>query len=280
MPKILSENSYTIMGTHYMVNDLDAHTGGGTYAVAPTQFDERHEGYDARVRSVKLLMFQYKRPVQIQRGLRYYLNPLQIATLRARALPSRSECAYFCFPTLLYENDIARAVQNGTVMDQTLFVPARQMRPDFLRIVVEGGGIFCDAVAPEVRLNPEPWSQILARTIRCDRRLRYQVREGERFVKTPEGRAFDRVGELLQEASDRFARLVKMRDFEGLPGLLDSVGSGLLDATAEWASSSEIEALLDVWSSELEYRLARNRRVDLQTAGIRNAQFHRVHLRG
>ncbi len=57
----LSEFTFTAFTTHRVLDDLRQQYQSEPYAVAPTQFDERNLGYDARIQTQKILYFQYKR---------------------------------------------------------------------------------------------------------------------------------------------------------------------------------------------------------------------------
>ncbi len=281
MPKILSENSYTILATHQMLNDLGTAGAHLPYAVAPTQFDEQYLGYDARVMSVKLLMVQYKRPHKVAAGLRYYLNLLQVATLQVTGLAADHPSAYFCFPTLLFEKDLASAIQQGHFMDAMRFVPVENLLDAFKRILIRNDGrIYSDDPHDRREIQDEPWAKILDKIVRCSRGMIYLVRRDDVLVRTLEGRRFDSLQAGLREVSDLYEQMLGTNQpRREADELLDQLGRSYRSHHADRITASQLDRILEIWRPRIIEGFGAKLRIRFEHHQIRRSQFMRVPLK-
>jgi hypothetical protein len=273
--KSLSENTFTILTTHYILDDLAARGAVEPYAVSPTQFDEDWLGYDAMISQVKLLLIQYKRPYKLSKGIRFYLNPLQTITLFANANVRRG-VAYFCFPAILYEDNLATEIRAGTYFDNMYFVDVADMNPIYNRALISGGDIYLENSWGSQRVPREEWASIEEKLRKCRRGLPYLSRVHGQHVKTDEGKRFDQVRKDLTELTQKARDLSKdeEKEFESARSVTQSWSDiiGLRSRTVD--GGPWVEAL----ESLLLEPIAGQGAIDLVNGGIRSCQFVRSPL--
>jgi hypothetical protein len=273
--KSLSENTFTILTTHYILDDLAARGAIEPYAVSPTQFDEDWLGYDAMISQVKLLLIQYKRPYKLSKGIRFYLNPLQTITLFANANVRRG-VAYFCFPAILYEDDLATEIRAGTYFDNMYFVDVADMNPIYDRALISGGDVYLENSWGSQRVPREEWVTIEEKLRKCRRGLPYLRRVDGQHVKTDEGQRFDRVRTDLTELT-QYARDLPREEEEILESAR-TVAHSWSDILDLRSRTIEVGSWVEALESLLHKSMVRQGVVDLVNGGIRSCQFVRSPL--
>lgn len=248
-----------------MLDDLAGKTIVEPYSIAPTQFDEATLGYDIRVRSQKVVFFQFKRIQYSRGGMQtkvYKIPPGQLLALQGNAAgPGR---AFYALPQIETENEMQLALLGRNYFGVIAFVDAHVLQGGVSRVTFDTRTATWHA---EGRLAPYAvttysWARIRTGLEDCTLGIPLWEREPEAEpVITEAGRAFLGRRRLMDGLSERFVALqeaAQVGEPEPAPEL-DELASQLLEITAvpqesvRWSPAKS--AIVEFLQSELRKRV-------------------------
>ena len=246
-----------------MLDDLAGTTIVEPYSIAPTQFEEATLGYDIKVRSQKVVFFQFKRVQYTRGGMQvkvYKIPPGQLLALQGNAAgPGR---AFYALPQIETENEMQLALLGGNYLGVMTFVDAYVLQGGVSRFSFDTRGGTWDA---EGRLAPYAittynWARIRAGLEDCTLGIQLWERTAEaELAITAAGRAFLGRRSLMDGLSERFVALQGTAQVAEAAPVLDELASRLLEIAAfsqdsdQWSPAKS--ALVELLQSELRERV-------------------------
>jgi len=242
------------------------------YCIAPTQFNERKEGYDVRVISgVKQFFLQFKRSTSPKK-YKYKIPHPQLVTLRIWARGSR--CAFYVFPKLIYDIDLWKARKN--YLNQIYFVNVMNIpaTTKYVEIINQNPVRVVDDSRKNI--HAIPWNVIQTGLFNCKCGRMYLIRGENEFCYTEEGKEFLDTLKKLDELSKQWKHflLQEGRITEGV-NLLIKKYIDMIPLNKDIGESKESLILVSNW---LERKYERGEKIDFRLMGLRKTMLFNMPL--